>query len=224
MTRTRWWNSPRLLCCSPLSPPSLGNLSWFLPKAVCLDTTLDLHDAAWQMHHLELWSVLDSPTGNPSALPVQWIIVIGTMSPGSSSAEPQPLTCISFALLGFPRFCCCLFLASRAQDGCGQSGFLPHLFCLISSFSLHESFPQISKETSKHTAYSRLNLSYAYRIEEEYQLPELSCKLIILQRSFRQSQGASNYWFYTLYNFPAKCNHSPPVSHCHLSLRTTWEQ
>lgn len=145
---------------------------------------------------------------------VTWIIRCWAPAPNSYQLCSARFSL--FLLLLVPRF--------QAQDGCGQSGFLPHLFYLISSFSPHESFPQISKETSKHAAYSKLNLSYAYRIGEEFQLPELSCKLIILQRSFRQSQGASNYWFSTLYNFPAKCNHSPPVSHCRLSLRTTWEQ
>lgn len=105
------------------------------------------------MKPLELWSGLDSPHGNRSDLPLQQTVVIGTELPGSSGAEPQSQTPISFCSPGFSLFLLLLVPHFQAQHGCGQAGFLPHLFYLISSFYPHESFPQITRDLKAHCLF-----------------------------------------------------------------------
>lgn len=83
----------------------------------------------------------------------------------------------------FSQFGSLLVICFWTLDVLRQLDFLPLLSWLVPSFFPLNPLLQIIKETSKHTSYPKLNLSYPDRVGEEFQIPELSCKLIILQRS-----------------------------------------
>lgn len=161
----------------------------------------------------------------PRTSPPSCRITCGNILGGSSVWSHPSLLCHTatkslLALLHLPASPCSLIVSGHTRPG-GPSAtpLLAHPFAPTT-----QSTSLAQQRALKAHCLSQAKLILSIQRWGELQLPELSCKLIILQRSFRQSQRASNYRFSTLYNFLAKCNTSLLVSHHHLSLRTTWEQ